>query len=224
MSDGAFKRVPSGFTQVYTVFGCKQDKMFPCVFFLLQAKTKQVYAQMWAALAQYLYGSSDTTYAVDDRLHLVDFESACYLSLAQQFPRHVITGCYFHWKHALFTNLKAHGLADDYMKHNRTRELFGLLAALAFLPVDDVLCGYRALKAYCSETWCILIPDISGKQLVFHVFCVLYVHSKSFCVLGGSSPYFICLARRCALNSYFCILWGSSPYFTCLACACTPKF
>ena len=58
-----------------------------------------------------------------------------------------IVGCFFHYSHALITNLDKHGLKKLYRENRDFVFFVNCLKNLAFLPVDVVPVAYSSLKS-----------------------------------------------------------------------------
>lgn len=71
---------------------------------------------------------------------LVDFEKACMTAAQTAFPAAQVKGCYFHLSQSLLRKISAVGLRNVYNDHHQIPMRLKLksLAALAFVPLDDV--------------------------------------------------------------------------------------
>ena len=77
---------------------------------------------------------------------MTDFEVAALNMFRESFPFSNLVGCYFHFSQVNFKRIHANGLSQRY----RTDEVFALqarmIAALAFVPPNDVVDYFAILE------------------------------------------------------------------------------
>lgn len=76
---------------------------------------------------------------------LMDFEKAVVNAFAAEFPMARIQGCFFHLCQALMRRINDAGLKVRYETDSEFAHRLRHLAALAFVPVSDVIAAFEAL-------------------------------------------------------------------------------
>ena len=88
---------------------------------------------------------------------LVDFEQGAYLTLVDVFPGVEVEGCFFHLCQRLEYHVKEFGLMTKYRNDPDFKLRVKKLAALAFLPLADVIDAFEddelLLLGYFEPTW-----------------------------------------------------------------------
>lgn len=139
MADGTFKIVPSLFFQLYSVhFNLGHGINPAAVYCLLSNKTAETYATVLRELKNLIPLSAPTKV-------LVDFERAAMKAFHDAFPAATITGCYFHLTQAVLRKVNEVGLKNAYEVDDAVRGYVRCLAALAYVPPDDVVEAFELL-------------------------------------------------------------------------------
>lgn len=140
-ADGTFYVAPNEFTQLYTIHALLgNSEAIPCVYVLLKNKSKESYTTMLQFLK-----SVNPDREVHPASISLDFEQAAIIAFQEQFPDATIHGCFFHLSQNIWRHIQQAGLQIRYGSDpefaNKTRSL----AALSFLPPDDVIRGFEEL-------------------------------------------------------------------------------
>ena len=138
-ADGTFKVAPPLFRQLYTIHGERFGKIIPAIYALLPNKREETYVRLMDALLG-IRGDLQPLFV------MTDFEVAALNMFNDTFPFVNLVGCYFHFSQCIFKRIHANGLSQRY----RTDEVFALqarmIAALAFVPPDDVVDYFEILE------------------------------------------------------------------------------
>lgn len=140
--DGTFKLCPEVFYQIYTIHAQVNDQILPCIFGLLPSKTEMIYNRFFIEVCNAVRNLGHDPVDI-----LVDFERAAINAIQTQIPGAHAYGCFYHlcsniWKHIQEAGLQAHYVADDeFSIHLR------MIAALAFVPPNDVADSFDELCA-----------------------------------------------------------------------------
>lgn len=136
--DGTFKVVPSLFYQLYTIHGLHEGDTFPLLYALLPDKCARTYIDLFEAVKSF-----------DERLApeiiSADFEIAVINSLRSVFPTARLQGCFFHFTQAIMRKIAESGLKKRYETDADFALRCRYLAALAFLPVEQVVDAFERL-------------------------------------------------------------------------------
>ena len=138
MCDGTFKMVPQLFYQLYTIHAIKSEYLFACVYILLTNKTKETYKKAFSILKQKrpdLQPSTITT----------DFEKPVMDAFKNVFGNIELQGCFFHLSQAIWRKIQSIGLTNSYVNDANSQLYCKLLAALAFLPPDEITQAFEEL-------------------------------------------------------------------------------
>ena len=129
--DGTFDAVPLIYTQLFTIHAKIQGKVIPCVYVLLPNKTQVSYTTTLRQLQ-----------TIHPNLHptsvLIDYELAIKNALEAVFPGVVVSGCFFHFSQNIWRRVQRHGLQDRYAQDAGFVTEVRMIAALAFVPGNDV--------------------------------------------------------------------------------------
>lgn len=144
LMDGTFKTVSRLFEQLYTVHGYVQGSLFPLVFCLMSRRTQLAYQQLLREVTDI---AAEQQILLCPTTVLVDFEVAAINAVRVELPDASIHGCFFHLCQILWRRVQNLGLTKLYADNVddfaiKVRQL----AALAFLPVEDVRETYSSLR------------------------------------------------------------------------------
>ena len=109
--DGTFFCCPALFSHIFTVFGVKEDKTFPCATVLMTAKTQELYEAVFRKIVQIAPEFSPV-------IAISDFEIASRNAVKSIFPDIRVSGCAFHFMQAILRMSKKQGLTNAF-KSNR---------------------------------------------------------------------------------------------------------
>ena len=169
--DGTFKAAPKLWTQLYTIHGQKNGFTVPCVFALLPNKLKQTYRRLFSHIKSWI-DVAHQRWNFD--VFLSDFEQGAFMAVSEVFPGVGNDGCFFHLSKRLDYHVKQLGLTRKYTNDTSFRIRVKKLAALAFIPVADLLPTFESLSTtflvdelpllhYFEATW-IGLP-VGGQRL-----------------------------------------------------------
>jgi hypothetical protein len=170
--DGTFKAAPKLWTQLYTIHGMKNGYTVPCVYALLPDKRKETYTRLFRQIKFWL-DVAGQQWEFDS--FLCDYEQGAYLAMTDVFPGVGTDGCFFHLCKRLDVHVKQQGLMPKYTADLDFRIRVKQLAALAFIPVADVIPVFESLAttfhndelvllSYFESTW-IGRPVPGGRRL-----------------------------------------------------------
>ncbi|XP_063383432.1 uncharacterized protein LOC134669686 [Cydia fagiglandana] len=139
--DGTFKITPKPYVQLYTVHGdigsdLEFTKMVPFFFVLLPNKKQRTYEMMFQSIKELVPNFNPKNVKVD-------FELAAKNALQIVFPSTKITGCYFHFSKAVWTNAGEFGICNSRDGCIYVRKC----VQLAHLPNSKIMEGWFGLQA-----------------------------------------------------------------------------
>lgn len=149
ISDGTFSTVPTILYQLYTIHGKvgrgEHSHVFPLAYCLLSGKSEQLYVTLFQEIQRF---ADSCDMEIETKLFITDFERAAINGFKSVFPNAEVNGCYFHFKQCLMKKLDKLGLRNRYC----TNMIFWLdvnkLAALAFLPPEDIPSAFAELLPF----------------------------------------------------------------------------
>ena len=136
--DGTFKVVPSIFYQLFTIHAMTNGHVVPCVFALLPNKQQVTYVTLLRELHR-------LSPELSPRSIMIDFEIASRNALQDIFPDATIQGCFYHLSQAIYRKVQSIGLQQEYQTNLDLSLKIRMLAALAFVPVDDIVESFEHL-------------------------------------------------------------------------------
>ena len=140
--DGTFKAAPKLFTQLYTINGQKIGYTVPCVYALLPNKRKETYVRLFRQIKSWL-DVAGRQWLFES--FLSDYEHGAFNAVLEVFPGIGEEGCFFHLCKRLDFQVKRFGLMTKYQMDDEFKLRVKMLAALAFVPVSDVISTYESL-------------------------------------------------------------------------------
>ena len=139
--DGTFKLWPQIFSQIYTIDALVNHEVLPCVFGLLPSKAEIVYEQFFTTVCNAIRNSNCN----DPDGFLVDFETAAINAIRNVLLQTNISGCFFHLLSNLWKHIQRAGLQERYMNDPEFGLQLRMVAALAFVPPQDVVNSFDEL-------------------------------------------------------------------------------
>jgi hypothetical protein len=139
LADGTFKVVPGLFFQLYSIHFQFGSGVNPAALYcLLTNKTAETYGRILQQLRILVPAAAPRTV-------LVDFERAAMNSFSEAYPNCTVTGCYFHLCQSVQRKVGEIGLKVQYENNDEVRGVIRCLAALAFVPREDVIEAFELL-------------------------------------------------------------------------------
>jgi len=140
-ADGTFKVVPKLFYQLFTIHGIRYNNVIPTVFALLPNKQTSTYIRMLEALKLL---KPD----LDPKSIMTDFEQATSNAFERSFPSASRRKCFFHFTQNLWRKIQDYSdIAHRYKTESEFAAQIKQLAALAFVPEEDVVGAFESLVA-----------------------------------------------------------------------------
>ena len=132
--DGTFDTRPKFFAQIYFIRAKMAGKCcVPVAYILLPNKDSATYRKMWEVLMSLVNFEPGHPTRIT-----TDFERAAYNTLRETFPLAKLTGCYFHFKQAVYRNLQQKGLESLHNQNPSFQYLVSLLYGLAMVPANKI--------------------------------------------------------------------------------------
>lgn len=139
LADGTFKVVPSIFFQLYTIHFEFVPGINPVgLYCLLTNKNRATYDRLLQEIKRLIP-------TANPKKVLVDFETATMSAFGASFPAATITGCYFHLCQSIIRKVNGLGIKEEYENNDAIRGSIRCLAALAYVPVPDVVNAFELL-------------------------------------------------------------------------------
>ena len=145
-ANGNFKLVPTIFKQLYIIrIRIGRGAYITVMYCFLEIKSRVVYREMWRIIE---HECQQRNFAINVARIVIDFEQAVINSFHFVLSNHVQQqGCFFHLTQSTWRKLQSPGLMQTYINNNQDFQTFaGMLDALAFLPVNDIIPGIAFLR------------------------------------------------------------------------------
>ena len=155
-ADGTFRVCVEIFFQLYTVYGQRDGRIFPCVFSLLPNKNENTYNRLFEQLFQLV---NDLGNGPNDVL--VDFDRSA-INAFQNLNIEV-QGCFYRLSANIWKHTQHLGFSQRYNQEEEFTLYIKMLPALAFLPAGDVIEGFEELV----DTIRILYDDVADDLLQY---------------------------------------------------------
>lgn len=121
--------------------GRRNRKFLPLVYVLANKKDSSMYETVFAQLKL-------AEPKLNPKMIMVDFERAAMNAAELIFEDVEVNGCFFHFCQCLFRQIQANGLQKIYSEDSEFAVNIRCLAALAFVPEEDVVQQFEALKEF----------------------------------------------------------------------------
>lgn len=140
--DGTFKVCPQIFFQLYTLHAKIGNRVIPCIYALLPNKQEETYHNFFLKVREEIErfgGNSPVTI-------MFDFERAAINAAQIIFDETEVNCCFFHLSSNIWKHIQAHGLKERYVNDQDFAIHMRMLAALAFVPIDNVIESFDLLS------------------------------------------------------------------------------
>ena len=128
---------------MYLIHGFKGENMYPCMYALLQRKTRKIYIEMLQQLKRI---ADDIGLDLRCKKAGVDFEDAAHKAFDYVWPGVDISGCYFHFRQANCRWLFLHGYKKQYHANIEFKAWCRKVGALALIPIENIAEAWALLK------------------------------------------------------------------------------
>lgn len=143
--NGTFETTPPLFEQLYTIYGTRLEgpgqrpgKAIPLIYFFLPDKTEATYMRAFAKLKTMLSGWESFKI-------MMGFESAAVRAVRKYWPNAQVTGCFFNLCRNIKKKIEELGLSRFYGESEENSIKFKMVAALAFVPLENVTESWEEL-------------------------------------------------------------------------------
>ena len=141
--DGMFSVAPPQFSQLYTVHGLRNGHHVIRCYGLLANKQGDTYIEFLQQVRQLTNDAQPTSI-------MVDFERACINAITVVFPQANVIGCLFHLCKSIYRHVQSTGLQEQYLVDEVFRTNIRMIAALAFVPLGDIITAFEELSQHCE--------------------------------------------------------------------------
>ena len=135
-ADSTFKSSPEIYYELFSLHVYISGTVVPVLHALLPNKTTETYRRLLTRISEFRHFQPASV--------VTDFEMALIKAFSEVFPSAARTGCFFHLSQCIFRQVQGNGLLTQY-NDNEFSLFIRSLAALAFVPVDDVADSFDAL-------------------------------------------------------------------------------
>ncbi|XP_068207903.1 uncharacterized protein [Palaemon carinicauda] len=149
--DGTIKNVPTLFYQLYSIHapvGQGNCRVFPLVYVLMTRKSEVMYKRLFQ---DFIDVADENGIELNPQIIVSDLEWGAIQPSKSEFPNVNNKLCIFHIGQRIWRRIQATGLSIRYSNEEnfslRIRQLF----ALAFLPSNEILEPFGALKSHLPE-------------------------------------------------------------------------
>ena len=140
--DGTFDSAPEIFYQLYVIGVYLRGYVFPCVYALLPGKKKETYIELFRQVS----------FLTNDKMcptsFMMDFELAQKQAVEVIFPQAHISACLFHLSQNILKKVQDAHMIKLFRKDQSFSENCKMIAAIAFVPLDEVLNAFETLAAW----------------------------------------------------------------------------
>lgn len=146
--DGTFKVSPTIFVQLFTLHFMFRSTVVPALYALMTNRTEEMYSTLFEKIKSLLPGVTPSSF-------MADFEQGLRSAFRASFPDCPVAGCFFHLGQSIYRKVQATGNQARYATDDVFRGTIKKMAALAFLPPDEVGNAFDALREsqeYNNET------------------------------------------------------------------------
>ena len=140
--DGTFTVAPLQIAQMYTIHGLSGDLHIIGCYALLPNKTRETCVEL-------LQQVNHLTNGFEPQSIMIDYEQACISAIPDVYPNTSVFGCLFHQSQSIFRNVQQQGLQQQYYTDQIFRNNVRMIAALAFVPMADILQSFDDLCQQC---------------------------------------------------------------------------
>ena len=114
------------------------------MYALLTSKSQEHYEELFASIIR---KCEELQFTPDPLKVITDFEQSVIRAIQTVFGAHVtIQGCFYHLTQSTWRKVQQLGLTEMYRSNDDIKLFCGMIDALAFLPVSEVIDGMAHLK------------------------------------------------------------------------------
>ncbi|KAG7177330.1 hypothetical protein Hamer_G000652 [Homarus americanus] len=147
--DGNFAMAPNIFKQLYVIRVPFGDTAITSVYAFLPNNSHATYEELFQVIVD---KCANLSYDVDVETLVTDFEDGVLRAVLAVFGRDVESkSCFYHLTQSTWRKIQELGLSTQYNVNAEFRLFCGMIAALAFLPLEDVIEGMRYLKTVIPQ-------------------------------------------------------------------------
>ena len=141
--NGTFATTPKLFKQLYFVgINTESGRFIPAAYCLLTNKTGEAYNKMFSVIVNHVGNVNHV------EKFSCDFEKAIHNVVEEKLPNALVSGCLFHYKQAIFNNMKKRNCLPVYNNVAAFRTLLSNIYALAYAPPTEVKLFYSIILYY----------------------------------------------------------------------------
>ncbi|KAG0442390.1 hypothetical protein DMUE_0305 [Dictyocoela muelleri] len=126
LCDDTFRSCLQDFCQLYTIMGEIRSKMQFLIYILTKAKNLKNYDKIFKLISKKIKKTPNNI--------IIDFESAAFISLKNNFPGSHISGCLFHLSQIIWRRVQKESLTKIYKNDGNFRACTKILFAFSFIP------------------------------------------------------------------------------------------
>ncbi|CAF3546071.1 unnamed protein product [Rotaria sp. Silwood1] len=128
---------------MYSIHGSIRGKKLPLLYSLLPNKDQKTYEELFRIVAQHVRRKPDYI--------TIDFEKAAENAFNVIYPGCEILGCFFHFKKCIWKHICELHLKKEFLENQNNRRTMKNLAALAFVPPNNVVEEFGRIKENASD-------------------------------------------------------------------------
>lgn len=137
-ADGSFQIAPFLFEQIYTIHSLDDNISLPLVYALLPNKEENTYVSFLKQLKSFISPFAPKYFTLDFEYRMMN---AC----RRVFPNTTLRGCFFHLTQDILRQIEYCNLIKRFENDVNFELKFKMLAALAFVPADNVEATFNYL-------------------------------------------------------------------------------
>ncbi|CAF3429527.1 unnamed protein product [Rotaria socialis] len=159
------------FEQMYSIHGSIRGKSLPLVYSLLPNKDEKAYEELFKIVKQHV--------TREPKYLSIDFEKAAENSFRVICPECEIFGCFFHFEQCIWRHICELHLKKEFLENDASRRTMKNLAAIPFIPPQNVIEEFVRIKENSSIAAPIQIQVVSLIYIVSMLHCIqIYTYEK----------------------------------------------
>ena len=143
-ADGTFDIAPTAYYQIYSLHCFHNGRVFPCIYAVFSNKKESLYLDFFTWINEVCEQKNLKTITFD-------FEIAAINAAKRVFADVQMHGCFFHLSQSLYRKIQSLGLQQLYANNSEFANRCKMVAAMAFVPVDQVSTVFEELKSTFSS-------------------------------------------------------------------------